>query len=235
MFNRLVGGFASAALALAVLQTPAAAQGRDIDINASDGTVLKATYFSPDRPGPAVILLHQCNMDRHAWDSLAATLVRNGFHVVTLTLRGFSDGAKTMPEYPLPQWPTDIEAAFAYLLDQPGVDKTRVAAGGASCGVEQATTLAAHHREIRALVLLSGGGSPEGLDYLAATPSVAVFGAAASGDILASGTRTSVAESKNRDSVMKTYTGAQHGVDLFRPHPELPGAIVQWLQARLAN
>ena len=229
----LLGVFAAGVLAAGVV--PAAAQARDVQIAASDGTVLNATYFSPDKPGPAVILLHQCNMDRHAWDTLAAALVKSGFHVVTLTLRGFSDGAKTMPEYPLPQWPTDIESAFAYLLEQPGVDKTRVAAGGASCGVEQATTLAAHHSEIRALVLLSGGGSPEGLDYLAATPSVAVFGAAANGDILASGTRTSVAESKNRDSIMKTYPGAQHGVELFRPHPELPGQIVQWLQARLAN
>ena len=45
-----------------------------IEIKAPDGVNLKGTYVSPGRPGPAVLLLHQCNMDRHAWDSLAQDL-----------------------------------------------------------------------------------------------------------------------------------------------------------------
>jgi dienelactone hydrolase len=211
----------------------AAAQPQNVDIPAADGTLLRATYFSPGQPGPAILLLHQCNMDRHAWDGLAATLATNGFHVLTFTLRGFSDGAATMPEQPLPQWPADAETALAYLLAQPGVDIGRVAAGGASCGVEHATNLAITHPEIRALMLLSGDAAPEGVAYVRATPSVAVFGAATTGDQLASGTRTVVSASRNPKSTVKMYAGADHGVAMFRPHPELPNAIVQWLQAQL--
>jgi hypothetical protein len=43
-------------------------QKKDVDIKAPDGVSLKGTYFSAGRPGPAMLLLHQCNMDRHAWD-----------------------------------------------------------------------------------------------------------------------------------------------------------------------
>src|SRR5579862_3800021 len=66
-------------------------QKKDVDIKASDGIVLKASYFSPGRPGPAMLLLHQCNMDRHAWDGLAKDLADAGFHVLTVDYRGYGD------------------------------------------------------------------------------------------------------------------------------------------------
>ena len=53
-----------AALLAIVLVAPATAQSTDIDLEASDGVTLKATYTSPGRPGPAMHLIHQCNMDR---------------------------------------------------------------------------------------------------------------------------------------------------------------------------
>lgn len=53
---------AAALLALAAL--PATAGSMDVDLKASDGTMLKATYMSPGKPGPAMLLIHQCNMDR---------------------------------------------------------------------------------------------------------------------------------------------------------------------------
>ena len=61
-------------------------QKKDVDLKAQDGTTLKASYFAPGHPGPAMLLLHQCNMDRHAWDGLAQDLVNAGFHVLTLDL-----------------------------------------------------------------------------------------------------------------------------------------------------
>ena len=35
-----------------------------MNILAKDGTKLKATYYSPGKPGPGMLLFHQCNMDR---------------------------------------------------------------------------------------------------------------------------------------------------------------------------
>ena len=46
--------FVAASLAI-VMAAPSAAQSTDIDIRAADWVTLKATYSSPDRPGPGVI------------------------------------------------------------------------------------------------------------------------------------------------------------------------------------
>ena len=51
------------ALTLA-LGLSAEVQKKDVDIKAPDGTNLKGSYFSPGLRGPAILLLHQCNMDR---------------------------------------------------------------------------------------------------------------------------------------------------------------------------
>ena len=34
---------------------------RVVDLKAPDGIMLKATYFAAGKPGPGVLLLHQCN------------------------------------------------------------------------------------------------------------------------------------------------------------------------------
>ena len=50
------------------------------------------------RSGPAMLLLHQCNMDRHAWDGLAKDLADAGVHVLTLDFRGFGEsGGDRLP------------------------------------------------------------------------------------------------------------------------------------------
>ena len=50
---------AAAATVTLSLGWAADVQKRDVDIQAADGTNLKASYFTTGRPGPAMILLHQ--------------------------------------------------------------------------------------------------------------------------------------------------------------------------------
>ena len=94
-------------------------QKKDVDIKAPDGTNLKGSYFSPGRRGPAILLLHQCNMDRHAWDTLANDLAASGFHVLTIDYRGYGDsgGHFANPEERRQivqgKWPSDVDAAYA--------------------------------------------------------------------------------------------------------------------------
>jgi pimeloyl-ACP methyl ester carboxylesterase len=109
----------------------------DVDIVASDGVMLKASYFSPGKPGPGIVLFHQCNWDRHAWDTLTPDLVGAGFHVLTFDLRGFGDtpATGTSGRADERKSTSDAEAVYAYLLSKPDVDRSRLAAGGASCGV----------------------------------------------------------------------------------------------------
>ena len=45
-----------------------------ISARSGDGTVLKASFFGAARTGPGVLLLHQGNRQRKAWDGLASRL-----------------------------------------------------------------------------------------------------------------------------------------------------------------
>jgi hypothetical protein len=44
-----------------------------VDLTAEDGTKLKASYFPAAKPGPGVLLLHQCNGQRKVWDGLRSS------------------------------------------------------------------------------------------------------------------------------------------------------------------
>jgi dienelactone hydrolase len=219
--------------ALALLAPPAASaavERRDVDLKGPDGVVLKATYFSPGSPGPAVLLIHQCNMTRRAWDDFANALATAGFHVLSPDLRGFGDsGRKPEPQ----KWAGDLDLALRYLTTAKDVDQSRLAVGGASCGTVEAALLASRHRGIRALVLLSGGAGA-GQRFIADTASLPVFGAAAERDDAAEPTRQAVEASRNPHSNLRVTEGREHGVAMFRSHPDLVALIVQWLHDQLA-
>jgi dienelactone hydrolase len=204
-----------------------------VDIKAADDVNLKATYYSPGQSGPGMILLHQCNMDRHAWDGLARDLANVGFHVVTVDFRGYGESGGDRSQRD--KWPSDVDAAFAYLMAQKDVDKSRIAAGGASCGVTQSSDLATRHHDIKALMLLSGQASDAAKTYIATTISLPVFGAASDGDTgAAKGIKDAVAASKNSQSTVKIYSGTEHGVPMFAKNAELEPLIVTWLKTQLA-
>ena len=100
----------------------ATAAAMDVELKASDGTALKATYRSPGRPGPAMLLIHQCNMDRSSWNELATALVDTGVHVLTMDLRGFGESEgeglqapeasrrSCRPRPPMLTWPTNTSS-----------------------------------------------------------------------------------------------------------------------------
>lgn len=223
---------AASAILTVSLSLAADSQKKDVDIQTPDGTSLKGSYYSPGKPGPAILLLHQCNMDRHAWDGLAKDLADTGFHVLTIDFRGFGQSAGGARD----KWPGDVDAAYTFLTSQKGVDKSRVAAGGASCGVTQASNLAVRHHEIKALVLLSGSASDEAKAYFAATPNLPIFGAASVGDTGANkGIEEALAPSKNPHTKGFHLEGTEHGVPMFGKHPDLEPMIVQWLKAQLSE
>src|SRR5262245_61237009 len=162
---------------------------RDVDIAAPDGGKLRATYYAAAAPGPAVVLLHMCNTTRVSWVPVAQQLSAAGIHALTVDNRGFGESAeaaeKSSPqEQPAirQKWPADFDAVFAYLVSQPGVDKTRVGAGGGSCGVNNAVRLASRHPEVRSLVLLAGPTDGAGVNYLLQNPWIPIFTAAAADD-----------------------------------------------------
>jgi pimeloyl-ACP methyl ester carboxylesterase len=206
----------------------------DVDIIASDGVVLKASYFSPGRVGPGIVLFHQCNMDRHAWDRLTPDLVSAGFHVLTIDQRGFGDTPGTRVTADDQRNAGDFDSGYAYLLSKPDVDRSRLAAGGASCGVAHSARLAVRHHEITALVFLSGWADERSRAYMSATPSLAVFGAAAGKNDVAE-TREAVAASRHPASIFRLVPGSAHGVAMFESDEDLKPSIVKWLTARFES
>jgi dienelactone hydrolase len=213
---------------------------RDVDIAASDGTNLKATYVAAAQPGPAVLLLHMCITTRSSWLPVAQQLAAAGISALTIDNRGFgeSGGPRFDPANPDVQrelnerWPADFDAAFAWLVAQPSVDKRRIGAGGGSCGVNNAVKLASRHAEIRSLVLLAGGTDAAGVKYLRDNPWLPIFTAAAADDefdIRAPDLMRWFAEvTGNPRNRFVGFKDGRHGTEIFGRHPELPRQIVTW-------
>ena len=222
---------------------PATAQSMDIDLQGADGVNLKGTYTSPGRPGPAMLLIHQCNMDRTSWEGITSQLVGAGIHVLTLDLRGFGDseGEGMSGGFPnlLMKSSGDLDIAFEYLVGKDGVDSSSVGIGGASCGAMLTADLAGRQSNVKALMLLSGPPSESAASHIASTPGLAVFGAAATEDPLIEGVadaiKGAVDGSSNPNSIAKIYSGTEHGLPMFGKNADLEPALVAWIKDRLLS
>src|SRR5438094_3591328 len=131
---------------------------RVVDLKTPDGTILKASYFAAAKPGPGVLLFHQSDRTRKAWEDIARQLVAVGSNALTVD----TDPNKTRKQ----RWPGDLDAAFEFLVSQPSVKRDVVGIGGAGViGVEDSVeTARLHPAEVKSLVLLSG--ETESLDFL---------------------------------------------------------------------
>jgi dienelactone hydrolase len=242
-------------------QPPAA---RVVDLKASDGTLLKASYFAATNPGPGVLLLHQGNRTRKAWDDLAGQLAAAGIHTLTLDLRGFGESGGTPHdqltgrEFSRIQrqiWPGDIDAAFQYLVSQPGVKGDVIGLGGAGYkGVDHTVLTASRHSaQVKSLVLLSGETFAAGLRFLRqATHLPGLFVAADEDEYPPTVEAMELLYLTSSDPGKKFlhYAGKEppwngeedvyeapvvggHGTDMFKVHPELPAVIVDWYVSTL--
>jgi dienelactone hydrolase len=219
---------------------PARSGQHVVDLTTSDGTLLKATYFDAGKPGPGVLLLHQCNRQRKVWDGLAIQLSGAGINVLTVDNRGFGESGGVPHEQLAPpqeakietdKWPGDFDVAIAYLEAQPGVRRDTIGVGGASCGVNNSIQTARRHPEVRSLVLLSGPTDLGGRKYLRNSAKTPVFFGVADDDEF-----QGVVEemewlytlTSNPGKKLAHYAKGGHGADMFPLHPELPGMIVDW-------
>jgi dienelactone hydrolase len=227
-----------------------------VDLKASDGTVLKASYFAAAKPGPGVLLLHQINRTRKAWDGLAGQLAAAGINTLTLDIRGFGEsGGK--PANRLTD-ARDIEAAFQYLVSQPRVKRDAIGVGGAGgLGVDSAVEVARRcSSQVKSLVLLSGETLRDGLDFMRQASQLPGLFVVADDDEYpptVEAMELLYITSSNSGKKFVHYSAAQeapwlwyepfdvgrvpanggHGTDMFKGHPELPGIIVDWFVTTL--
>jgi len=220
---------------------------KDVDILAPDGTKLRATFFAAAKAGPAVLLLHMCNTVRKSWEPVARELSQKGINALTIDNRGFGESggprfegaSQDVLKQLHDKWPGDFDAAYDHLLAQPGVDKARIAVGGGSCGVQNAVTVAEHHPDTKALVLLAGGTDLAGINYIAHKPELPIFTAAAADDEYNPATLQLMQWyselSGNPRTKFSGFKDGRHGTEIFGPHPELVHQIVAFLVDTLAT
>src|SRR5438552_16836917 len=234
--------------------------GRAVDLKASDGTILKASYFAAAKPGPAVLLYHQSNRTRKEWDMVARQLAAAGINTLTVDVRGHGEtgGQESQGEARKKQWPLDLDAAFQYLVSRPGVKGDVIGIGGAGViGVENSVeTTRRHSDQVKSLALLSGETSRDGLQFLRQASQLPELFVVADDDEyppIAEAMELLYITSSNSGKKFVHYSAAQeapwlwyepfdigkvpakggHGTDLFKPHPELPGIIVDWFATTL--
>jgi hypothetical protein len=129
-------------------------------------------------------------------------------------------------------WYGDVDTAFRYLVSQPGVARTAIGAGGASCGVNQAVQLARRHAEVKSLVLLSESTNSEGRQFLRGAQNFPVFMAVADDDEdpgVVDLMQWLYSLSSNPVNKFARYPAGGHGVEMFAAHKELPDLITVWL------
>src|SRR6266516_3538736 len=221
---------------------------RVVDFKTADGTILKGTYFDAAKPGPGVLLFHQSNRTRKSWDDVARQLAAAGINALTVD----TDPNKTRKL----RWPGELDAAFEFLVSQPGVNRDVVGIGGAGViGVEDSVETARRHpAEVKSLVLLSG--ETESLDFLRQASQLPELFVVADNDeyppiveamellyvTASSPSRKFVHYSASHEApwlwyepfdIGKVPAKGGHGTDLFKPYPELPGIIVDWFVTTL--
>ncbi len=239
---------------------------RLVELRSADGTRLRATYFAAARPGPGLLLFHQSNRTRKSWERVADDLAAAGIHTLTVDSRGHgesggrdrfsgADGASAKERAG-----DDLDAAFAYLVARPGVQKDVIGAGGAGVlGVASSVEMARRHTAaVRSLLLVSGETFGPGLDFLRQASGLPELFVVSDGDeypptveamallyaTASSPSRRLVHYSAARKApwiwyepfdVGKVRAGGEHGTDLFRGHPELPGILVGWFVTTLVT
>ena len=215
------------------------AEKKEVTFRSADGFTLKGTFYSAEKPGPGLLLLHQCDGNRRIYDHLATMLNTARYNVLTFDFRGFGESqageyTDSAAQRQMDRMPGDIEAALSFLTSQSSVNPRAVGIVASNCAVNQAVHAGRHHPEIRTLVLLSGGTDAEGEAYIKDSPKVPILGVASEEDReAAAATKKLVALSTNSDSHLEMFTNAGHAGSIFAKQPDLEPDIVIWFISNL--
>lgn len=214
---------------------------KEVKITSADGFILNAFYYDPVSEGPGVLLIHQCDRkgEKTGYEELASALVKEGFHVLILDKRGYGKSRDdiykdfhTQMDLINPKVNDDIEASFQFLISQEKVTKNTIGVSGASCGTNNAITLAKKHSEIKALVFISGSYSKIGRDdsdykEIVNRPVLAVY---SEEDRFKAPEAMKLAfeKSQHPKSKLMVYKNNAHGTPLFEYDPDLLRSVVEW-------
>lgn len=142
------------AVAVLVALTPQVRVQQPVSLTASDGWIIRADlYGTGDR---AVVLVHGGRFTKESWSKQADQLVKAGFRVLAIDLRGYGmskDGPASLN--PGAGSPRDVLAAVRYLR-RAGVKSVSVVGGSMGADAAAGASVDGEPGEIDRLVLLAG-------------------------------------------------------------------------------
>jgi pimeloyl-ACP methyl ester carboxylesterase len=228
---------------------------RTVRLNSADGVALSATYYpSPTtNSAPAVILLHGFTKNRQEWSNFALALQHAGIAALALDLRGHGDStrqitpdgvetleAKNLLPRDFVAMTLDVEAAYNWLADMPGINPHRIAIAGSSVSANVALRYVQFNDEVAALILLSPGTTYKGLrvdDIMARIRPVPLRIAVSAGDAYSYESSKRLMEIRHEthpttkpDEELLECGGPLHGVTMFAGIKNLAPALVYWLK-----
>lgn len=230
------------------VSVPANTKITDTSIYTRDNLSLSVKYFIPEtqEKPPVVILLHQFRKDKSSWNEFIPDLLKNGYAVYAIDMRGhgksnkFKDGREifheTMPESEWNQVPYDVHSVIELIKTNADVDSSRIAVIGASIGANTSIiTASMFSNEIITAVALSPGIEYHHLKtyQYAKNAKNPLMIAVAKNDTYAfesSNELNNVIKSKHS---MEVYESSEHGTNLLNITPDLQSKIIVWLNENL--
>jgi dienelactone hydrolase len=217
-------------------------------IYTKDNLSLSVKYFIPqsqEKP-PVVILLHQFRKDKTSWDEFIPDLLKNGYAVYAIDMRGhgksnkFKDGREifyeTMPESDWNQVSNDVHSVIEFVKTNSAVDSSKIGVIGASIGANTAIMASSlFSDEIKTAVALSPGIEYHHLktyDYAKNLKNPLMM-AVANNDAYAFESSNELDKVIKSKHALNVYEGAEHGTNLLNITPDLQNKIVVWLNENL--
>jgi dienelactone hydrolase len=225
------------ALALPVRAVP----GEKVTFETYDGLVICADYYAPKASktgAPMVILLHMDGSDRTAWQPLIKPLHEEGFAILAIDMRGHGECASAEARRRVDRRDPavfaamydDVRAAYSWLADQDGVDRSRFALVGGSVGCSVALRYATQDRSADVIVCLSPGANYLGLDSKADISRIKgrkIWLVATDDPNEKEGVEALAPLADDADTQL--FSGDAHGTHMFGKVPELAARIADYL------
>jgi len=219
----------------------------EISIITKDNLCLSLKYYIPhsDRKLPTVLLIHMLGKDKSSWDKFIPKLLKNGYAVFAVDMRGHGRSTKiqggheiyytNMNETDWKKLPDDLSDVINFIKNEKLVDQNNLAIIGASIGANSAIVYCSKHPDIvKTLIALSPGLNYHSiLTYEDAKElKIPILIAVSNGD-------TYSYESSNQlNKVVKTkhdlliYKGAEHGTNLLNQTNDLENKVISWLNEK---
>jgi len=245
-------------ICLATTGHVSAQANRVVRLTTADDVGIYAAFYPPQtNPAPAVLLLHSLGKSRDEWALLAPLLQQVGFAVLAIDFRGHGESTRRVTARGLQSVDfnsftsrdyaallLDVNVAFDWLADQPGVDARRIGIAGSSLGANLALRYAVVNDEIAALLLLSPGLVYHEIrtdDVIGKTGSRPLRIVVSRDDPFAFESAKRLVELRNaggpstRSNELTVCTGFLHGAAMLTGVKDLTGVVVAWLRQALAQ